>query len=73
MKPSKRINLMRKHINLLFSILMGVVCAAAVAADKPNCKKTGKNCPMNDNKDCNCVVEKCGCAKREHPGNKSSK
>ena len=50
-----------KHASkVLFSVLAAVLCATTFAADKPNCHKTGKNCPMNDNKKCNCGKD-CGC------------
>jgi hypothetical protein len=58
---------MESYTKILFSLLAAVVCVTALAAEKPKCAKTGKNCPMNDNKECNCIIEKCGCAKREHP------
>ena len=38
----------------LFSFLTALVCATAFAADQPKCKKSGKDCPMNDGKECNC-------------------
>jgi len=44
----------------LFSILLAVMCSVTLAADKPSCQKTGKNCPMNDNKKCNCGKD-CSC------------
>jgi hypothetical protein len=34
----------------------------AFAADKPNCKKTGKNCPMNNGKECTRDKD-CDCGK----------
>jgi hypothetical protein len=64
---------MKSYNKTLFSLLVAFICATAFAAEKPKCAKTGKNCPMNDNKDCNCIIEKCGCAKREDPGNVTSK
>ena len=52
---------MKNYTKILFSILMAMICTAAFAADKPaGCKKTGKNCPMNDNKECNCG-KSCDC------------
>ena len=53
---------MINYSKTLFSLLMAILCATAFAADKPNCKKTGKNCPMNDNKECNCGKH-CDCGK----------
>jgi hypothetical protein len=41
---------MKKYAKILFSILAAVVCATAFAADQPACKKSGKNCPMNNGK-----------------------
>jgi len=52
---------MKNHAKMLFSLLAAIICTAAFAADKPDCKKTGKNCPMNDKKECNCGKE-CDCA-----------
>ncbi len=52
---------MKHYTKTLFSILVAAVCTIAFAADKPDCKKTGKNCPMNDNKECNCG-KTCNCA-----------
>jgi len=48
------------YAKVLFSILAAVVCTTTFAADKPSCKKTRKNCPMNDKKECNCGKD-CGC------------
>jgi len=45
---------MKTYTKILFSILTAAICTVGFAADKPNCKKTGKNCPMNDNKECKC-------------------
>jgi len=53
---------MKNYTKILFSILTAVICTTTFAADKPNCKKTGKNCPMNDKKECNCGKD-CGCGK----------
>jgi len=53
---------MKNYAKTLFSILAAAICSTAFAADKPNCKKTGKNCPMNNNKECNCG-KSCDCAK----------
>ena len=54
---------MKNYTKILFSILTAAICTVGFAADKPNCKKTGKNCPMNDNKECNCG-KSCDCAKK---------
>ena len=51
---------MRNYAKILFSMLAAVICAIAFAADQPECKKTGKNCPMNDGKACNCG-KSCNC------------
>jgi hypothetical protein len=51
---------MKRVSKILFSVLLAVMCTTALAADKPSCHKTGKNCPMNDNKKCNCGKD-CGC------------
>ena len=53
---------MIKYTKTLFSILVAVLCATAFAADRPNCKKTGKNCPMNNGKECTCGKD-CDCGK----------
>ena len=53
---------MKNYANILFSILIAAMCTVSLAADKPNCKKTGKSCPMNDDKECNCG-NSCDCAK----------
>lgn len=53
-------NPMKSYTKILLSILTAVICTAAFAADKPDCKKSGKKCPMNDNKECNCGKD-CGC------------
>ena len=57
-----KISVMKNYAKILLSILVAAMCATAFAADKPNCKKTGKNCPMNNGKECNCGKD-CGCAK----------
>ena len=54
---------MKNYTKILLSILVATMCTASFATDKPNCKKTGKNCPMNDNKECNCG-KSCDCAKK---------
>jgi hypothetical protein len=53
---------MKDYTKILFSILAAAICTVTFAADKPTCKKTGKNCPMNDNKECNCGKD-CDCGK----------
>ena len=53
---------MKIYTKILFSILVAMVWTVSFAADKPNCHKTGKNCPMNKGKACNCGKD-CGCAK----------
>jgi len=45
---------MKSYSKILFSFLAAVICATAFAADQPACKKSGKNCPMNNGKECNC-------------------
>jgi len=45
---------------ILMSILAAMICTTSFAAEKQSCKKTGKNCPMNDKKECNCGKD-CGC------------
>jgi hypothetical protein len=54
--------IMNNYIKILVSILAAAVCAVSFAGDKPKCQKTGKNCPMNDNKECNCG-KSCDCGK----------
>jgi hypothetical protein len=51
---------MRNSLKILMSILAAIICTMGFAADKQSCKKTGKNCPMNDKKECNCGKD-CGC------------
>ena len=51
---------MKNYTKILFSILVAAMCTVSFAADKPSCKKSGKKCPMNDNKECKCGKE-CGC------------
>ena len=53
---------MKDYLKILFSILAAAICTVGFAADKPSCAKTGKNCPMNDNKACNCG-KSCDCGK----------
>ena len=55
---------MKNYVKILFSILVAAMCTVSFAADKPNCKKTGKNCPMNDNKECNCG-KSCDCGTKK--------
>jgi hypothetical protein len=59
----RELHSMKSYTKILFSLLATVICTATFAAEKPNCKKTGKNCPMNDKKECNCGKD-CGCAKK---------
>jgi len=56
------VGFMKNYSRVLLSILAAMICTAGFAADKPNCQKTGKNCPMNDNKACNCG-KSCDCGK----------
>jgi hypothetical protein len=56
----ERRSLMNNYLKILFSILTAAICTVGFAADKPNCQKTGKNCPMNDGKACNCG-KSCTC------------
>ena len=51
---------MKTYAKILFSIFTAIICATAFAADQPACKKSGKNCPMNDGKACNCG-KSCSC------------
>ena len=51
---------MNNCLKIVFSILTAAICTVGFAADKPSCAKTGKNCPMNDNKACNCG-KSCSC------------
>jgi hypothetical protein len=53
---------MKIYTKILFSILVAGLCSVSFAADKPTCKDTGKNCPMNKGKACKCGKE-CGCGK----------
>jgi hypothetical protein len=53
---------MKNYTRILFSFLAVAVCTLTFAAEKPNCKKTGKNCPMNNGKECTCG-KSCSCAK----------
>ena len=58
---AKQTQIMTKHTKALFSILLAVLWGAAFAADEPNCKNTGKNCSLNNGKECICRI--CGCGK----------
>ena len=53
---------MKTYAKILFSILVAAICTSAFAAEPTpqSCKKSGKNCPMNHNKACNCG-KKCSC------------
>lgn len=51
---------MKNYLKILFSMMAAAICTVGFAADKPACQKTGKNCPMNDNKACNCG-KSCSC------------
>lgn len=51
---------MKLATTVLMSILAAMICTTSFAAEKPSCKKTHKNCPMNDKKECNCGKD-CGC------------
>jgi hypothetical protein len=51
---------MKDYLRILLSVLAAAICTVGFAADKPECQKTGKNCPMNDNKACNCG-KSCTC------------
>ena len=57
---------MKNYAKILFSILAAAICTVSFAADKPNCKKSGKNCPMNDNKECTCG-KACDCKAPSKP------
>ena len=62
-RPScTKIRAMKNYTKILLSILVAAMCTVSFAAEKPNCKATGKNCPMNKGKICKCGKE-CGCAK----------
>ena len=51
---------MKITTNILMSILAAMICTTGFAAEKQSCKKSRKNCPMNDKKECNCGKD-CGC------------
>ena len=58
---------MKSYAKILFSILVAMMCTVSFAADKPaGCKKSGKNCPMNDNKECRCG-KACDCKAPSQP------
>jgi len=58
---------MKTYIRSVFPILVAAMCTVSFAADKPaGCKKSGKNCPMNDNKECNCG-KNCDCKAPSKP------
>ena len=58
----REIRSMKTYGKILFSILAAGICTSAFATEPTpqSCKKSGKNCPMNDNKACNCG-KKCSC------------
>ena len=45
---------MKTSMKVLMSILAAMICTTSFAAEKTSCKKTHKNCPMNNKKECNC-------------------
>jgi len=55
---------MKTSMRILMSILAAMICTGAFAAEKQSCKKTGKNCPMNNNKECNCGKD-CDCGTKK--------
>jgi hypothetical protein len=58
---------MKNYTKILFSILVATMCTVSFAAEKPaGCKKSGKNCPMNDNKECTCG-KACDCKAPSKP------
>src|SRR5438094_301581 len=59
-RVARETGLMKNYTKILFSILAAAICSAGFAAEPQSCKKTGKNCPMNDNKKCNCG-KNCSC------------
>ena len=59
-RVARETGLMKNYAKILFSILAAAICSAGFAAEPQSCKKTGKNCPMNDNKKCNCG-KNCSC------------
>ena len=64
---ANQISQMKTYTKILLSILTAAICTVSFAADKPaGCKKSGKNCPMNDNKECNCG-KSCDCKAPSKP------
>jgi hypothetical protein len=51
---------MKITTKILMSIVAAMICTTSFAAEKQSCKKSGKNCPMNNKKECNCG-KGCGC------------
>ena len=58
--PAQDFPVMSRYTKVVFAFLAALICATSIAADKPSCPKSRKNCPMNNNKACNCGKE-CGC------------
>ena len=55
---------MKTSMKILVSILAAMICIGVFAAEKQSCKDTGKNCPMNKGKACNCGKE-CDCGTKK--------
>jgi hypothetical protein len=51
---------MKQYAKILFAIVTAMICTIGFAADQPACKKSGKNCPMNNGGACNCGKH-CDC------------
>jgi hypothetical protein len=51
---------MKRFTEIVCSIVATIICVTALATDQPSCKNTGKNCPMNNGKACNCG-KSCDC------------
>ena len=51
---------MKRYAKVLCAILTVMICTIGFAADQPACKKSGKNCPMNNGGACNCG-KSCDC------------
>jgi len=51
---------MKQYAKILFTIFTAMICTIGFAADQPACKKSGKNCPMNNGGACNCG-KNCDC------------
>jgi hypothetical protein len=51
---------MKQYAKILFTIFTAMICTIGFAADQPACKKSGKNCPMNNGGACNCG-KSCDC------------